>query len=66
MIFVKLIPEIQLLVIFNRQTKESKCYPLPASTTKSLSLEFDDAVYHLERDAQQPFQFRIIEPDPAA
>lgn len=66
MTFVKLIPEIQLLVIHNRKTKESKCYPLTEGTTKSLCDEFQDAVSYLD-DVDPPlenFQFRVIEPDP--
>ncbi len=64
MTFVKLIPEIQLLVIFNRQTKEARCYPLPPGTTKSLSAEFQDAVLHLEAGDPLPFPLRLIEPAP--
>lgn len=61
--FFKYIPEIEILVAFNRQTKESVLYHVPPSTAKRLSFEL--ASDPVESLPPPRFSFQIIEPDPS-
>lgn len=62
--YFKYLHEIELLLVFNRKTREPKLYHVPYSTAKRLSAEFAEAEF-CEKEFPQlpPLSLGIIEPE---